>query len=99
MASDKSKRNTSNEIKVPDIQLPISKPSLSVDVDYYQSIIDDPEVSDERKRELIEIVGAIVMNFIDIGFGVHPVQLARQQQQPPNIPQSEKEKPSERSDA
>ena len=50
---------------------------LTIDVDYHQSIIDDPEVSEARKRELIEIIGAIVLSFIDIGFGVHPVQLAR----------------------
>ncbi len=70
-----------------------AKPTLSVDVDYYQDIIDDPDVSEERKRELIEIVGNIVMQFIDLGFGVHAVQLAQDEQQ-----QSAKEKLLEGSD-
>lgn len=63
----------------PLTQHPVSKPPLSVgiDVDFYQGIIDDPDVPPERKRELIEIIGSIVMSFIDLGFGVHPVQLAR----------------------
>jgi len=88
----------------------LDRPSLSVDVDYYQAVIDDPEVSDARKRELIEIIGAIVVNFIDIGFGVHPVQLAHKEgqqqelaqldekQTPPLQHEFKKENASERSD-
>lgn len=57
--------------------LPKDGPSLEVDVDYYQAIIDDPEISDARKRELIAIIGRIVLQFIDLGFGVHPVQAAK----------------------
>lgn len=91
MRTNESERNPTNETTPHNIKSTLSKPTLSVDVDYYQNIIDDPEVSEERKRELIEIVGAIVMNFIDIGFGVHPVQLAQDEQQ-----KSTKEKASER---
>ena len=72
---------------------PLQKPSLGIDVDYYQSIIDDPDVSMTRKRELIEIIGSIVLSFIDLGFGVHTVQLAQEE-----IHNSEKEKLLERSD-
>ena len=53
------------------------RPSVGIDVEYYQGIIDDPGVPESRKRELIEIIGAIVLQFIDLGFGVHPVQLGR----------------------
>lgn len=53
------------------------RPSIGVDVDYYQGIIDDPEVCESRKRELIEVIGGIMVQFIDLGFGVHPVQLAK----------------------
>lgn len=53
------------------------RPSIGVDVDYYQGIIDDPEVSEDRKRELIEVIGGMLVQFIDLGFGVHPVQLAK----------------------
>lgn len=67
-------------------------PSLTVDVDYYQGIIDDPKISTEFKRELIEIIGAIVMHFIDLGFGVHTIQLAQDTQ-----PITTKEKLLERS--
>lgn len=52
-------------------------PAFTIDVDYYQRVIDDPDVSEARKRQLIEIIGNIVMSFIDLGFGIHPVQLAQ----------------------
>lgn len=97
MKTDKPERKLSSKNTLHNIKSGADKPTLGVDVDYYQSIIDDPDVSESRKRELIEIVGAIIMNFIDIGFGVHPIQLARlekhQQQK-----HSEKENLLERSD-
>lgn len=58
----------------------LDRSSIGIDLDYYQAAIDDPEVSDAKKLELIEIIGALVINFIDIGFGVHPVQLAQKQE-------------------
>lgn len=72
-------------------------PAFTIDVDYYQSVIDDPEVSEARKRELIEIIGNIVMSFIDLGFGIHPVQLAQNEKS--RTQQREKEHRSERQDA
>lgn len=75
------------------------KPSVGIDVDYYQGLIDDPDIPEARKRELIEIIGSIVMSFIDLGFGVHPVQLALQEGDKPNPQEAEKEKLLERNDA
>lgn len=74
------------------------QPTVLVDVDYYQTIIDDPEVSETEKRALIALVGTIIGQFIDIGWGVHPVQQALQDKDPPR-PQPAKEMLPERSDA
>ncbi|MGJ8530567.1 MAG: hypothetical protein ACSHYC_00185 [Alphaproteobacteria bacterium] len=71
-------------------------PAFAIDVDYYQQVIDDPNVSEARKRELIEIIGNIVMSFIDLGFGIHPVQLAQNEKHRPQ--QREKEQRLERQD-
>lgn len=71
-------------------------PAFTIDVDYYQGVIDDPDVSEARKRELIEIIGNIVMSFIDLGFGIHPVQLAQNEKHRPQ--QLEKEPRLERQD-
>jgi len=80
--TDDKDRNNEHETPTTDIlkRKPAPRPSVEIDVDYYQSIIDDPGVSEARKRELISIVGRIVVHFIDIGFDVHPVQLAQETQ-------------------
>lgn len=74
-----------------------STPAFTIDVDYYQRVIDDPDVSEARKRELIEIIGNIVMSFIDLGFGIHPVQLAQNEKF--KTQQREKDQRIERQDA
>lgn len=78
MSKSKTERNIA-------VTAPPSKPnavqptkhSLSVDVDYFQSVIDDPSVSESQKREYIENLWSIVVSFVDLGFGVHPLQQAR----------------------
>ena len=57
--------------------MPETKPTLLIDVEFYEAIISDPEISPDQKRQIIEIIGTIVLEFIDIGFGVHPVQQAQ----------------------
>lgn len=49
---------------------------LAVDVGMFQHCIDDPNVSDEEKAELIEAVWSIVNSCIDLSIGIHPVQQA-----------------------
>lgn len=53
-------------------------PALTLDVDYFQGFLDDPDISEDEKRELIEVIWSIVVSVIDLGFGVHPVQQAIQ---------------------
>lgn len=75
---DKEKIGDTNHSTIsitPSIEPKFSR-SVGIDVEYYASIIDDPEVSEERKREIIEMLSMIIVQFIDIGFGVHPVQSA-----------------------
>lgn len=52
--------------------------TLCIDVEYYQSFLDDMDISEDKKLELIETLWGIVRSFVDLGFGVHPVQAARQ---------------------
>lgn len=77
-STDNSKKETTREITIDqNTALSEANPNLTIDVDYYQAVIDDPDVSEDRKRELIEIIGNIVIQFIDLGFGVHAVQLVQ----------------------
>ena len=53
-------------------------PSLTIDWDLYGSYLEDSDMSDEQKREFIQTLWNIIVNFIDLGFGVHPIQQAKQ---------------------
>lgn len=48
--------------------------TLTLDIDYYQPLLDDPGVSEDQKREFIETLWTIVVQFVDMGFGIHPIQ-------------------------
>lgn len=49
---------------------------VSVDLATYQSYLDETDLSEEDKRALIEVLWSIIASFVEMGFGVHPVQQA-----------------------
>lgn len=54
---------------------------LSLDTEYYQSMLDGMDISKEQKQEFIEALWQIVVTFVDLGFGIESTQqaiLARQ---------------------
>ena len=50
--------------------------TLRLDADYYQSLLDDAEIPEDKKREMIETLWQIVVSFVSLGFDVHPLQQA-----------------------
>ena len=48
--------------------------SLTLDVEFYQSFLDDADIPEDKKCELIETLWQIVVQFVDLGFGIHPLQ-------------------------
>lgn len=52
-----------------------SRPTLTIDWDYYGTFLEDLDCSDEEKQELIETLWNIMVAFVDLGFGIHPAQL------------------------
>lgn len=50
---------------------------LTLDVELYESYLDDPSIEDADKRELIENLWSIMVSFVDLGFGIHPAQQTR----------------------
>jgi hypothetical protein len=54
-------------------------PHLTLDYALYESLLDDSDLSEEQKRELIETLWNIVISFVDLGFGFNPVQLICEQ--------------------
>ena len=54
--------------------------ALTLDIDTYQALLDDPELSEDQKREFIETLWAIIVQCVDWGYGIHPVQQTEAEQ-------------------
>lgn len=50
------------------------RPVVTVDIEKYQAYLDDPNLSDEQKEEFLQALWSIVVTFVELGFGVHPLQ-------------------------
>lgn len=53
---------------------PDTSQCLTLDLDHYQTYLDDPQISDDDKRALIKALWSIIITFVDLGFGIHPAQ-------------------------
>lgn len=62
--------------KIQTMPSDMRRQALTLDVDYYQSLMDDTDMSEDQKREFIEALWTIVVCFVDLGFGIHPLQQA-----------------------
>lgn len=51
-----------------------ARPIVTVDVEKYQAYLDDPNLSEEQKEEFLQAIWSIMVAFVDLGFGVHPLQ-------------------------
>ncbi|NKX63300.1 hypothetical protein HEP89_04250 [Labrenzia sp. 5N] len=48
--------------------------ALQIDFEKYMHFLDDPSISDAQKQEFIETIWSILLQFVDLGFGIHPIQ-------------------------
>ena len=55
----------------------VMKPVITVDYERYAHFLDSSDLSDEQKQEFLQTLWNIVVGFVDLGFGVHPVQQAQ----------------------
>jgi hypothetical protein len=49
---------------------------LEIDLDHYQSYLDDPALTSDQKEEIVGALWTIITAFVELGFGVHPAQQA-----------------------
>ncbi|RIJ31059.1 hypothetical protein [Henriciella algicola] len=49
------------------------KPSFSIDFDKYLPYLEDSEIPESEKLQLIETLYAIMRSLVDIGFDIHPI--------------------------
>lgn len=50
--------------------------SVFVDYDLYAHYLADADLSEEQKREFLEVLWNIICEFVSLGWGVHPIQQA-----------------------
>lgn len=49
-------------------------PRLEIDYDLYAEMLKDSDMTDAQKREFLGALWQVIINFVDLGFGVHPLQ-------------------------
>ncbi|MCF6277208.1 MAG: hypothetical protein L3J16_00445 [Anaerolineales bacterium] len=49
-------------------------PTLTIDWELYGKYLDESDLSDTEKRQFLKTLWSIVVSFVDLGFGVHPLQ-------------------------
>jgi len=54
-----------------------SRPALTLDVSLYEEYLADSDLTADQRREFLEALWTIVVSFVELGFGIHPVQQAR----------------------
>ena len=60
---------------------PTFTPSLELDLEAYAPYLESADISEEDKRQLIEMLWSIVVSFVQLGYGVTPVQQVLDEQQ------------------
>lgn len=50
--------------------------TLQIDTTKYQAYLDDPELSDAQKEQIVQALWKIILCFVDLGYGVSPLEQA-----------------------
>ncbi len=53
-----------------------SLPTLKLDPEEFKAFIEEYDLSEDQSQEYLEILWQIVVTFVDLGFGIDPVQQA-----------------------
>lgn len=64
--------NTRKEIERAAYDYPV----LEFDAEEFWHFVESYDLSDDEKREYLEVIWSIIVSFVDLGFGIHPVQKA-----------------------
>lgn len=56
-----------------------TRPVVEFDYTRYAEMLEETEMADDDKRALIEALWSVITGFVEMGFGVHPVQQAMEE--------------------
>ena len=51
-----------------------AKAVVRVDIEKYQALLDSADMTDAQKEEYLQALWSIIVAFVEMGFGVHPLQ-------------------------
>ncbi len=61
----------------PDLSARLNAPprsTLTVDVAKYEAFLEDTNMTDAQKEEFLQALWSVIVSFVELGFGVHPLQ-------------------------
>lgn len=78
--------NSKKDMQPTTLDTPVKTPqnepqALMLDVEFYQSFLDDTDIPEDKKREFIEALWLVLVSIIDIGFEVKPMHLDKRDEQ------------------
>ena len=53
-----------------------ARPALTLDVALYERYLEDSDLTDDQKHAFLETLWSVIVTFVDLGFGIEPVQQA-----------------------
>lgn len=56
------------------------RPSFQMDLARYEKVLEGTDIPAEHKQQMIEALWTIIVAFVEIGYGTHPVQQARERE-------------------
>lgn len=51
-----------------------ARPSLTIDYALYEKHLDACDLTEEQKQEFLDTLWSVIVGFVDLGYGVHPLQ-------------------------
>lgn len=63
--------HTTTNTKIEDVR---NSPRLTIDVQKYDSLLDQGDFSSEQKAEALQALWTIIIAFVELGFGVSPTE-------------------------
>ena len=54
-----------------------ARPVITVDYEKYAHFLEDSDLTEEQKQEFLQTLWNIIVEFVSMGVGVHPVQQAQ----------------------
>ncbi len=68
------KKETQNNNPAPRNSGALQKSAIHIDYERYEKFLENADLTGQEKREFIDALWSIIMEFVSLGFGVHPLQ-------------------------